>query len=108
MNVYIAAHAHHVEGVSPEESKRIIDAVYKHACSPKYVVSIEWKQNGDCICWDNCAVMHRAAGGSFEGKYVRDMRRTTVHDSSIHAWGLNEKSNDRMGYRHPADTRLRG
>lgn len=42
--------------------------------------------------------MHRATGGSFEGKYVRDMRRATVHDSSIHAWGLNEVSNERMGY----------
>jgi len=33
--------------------------------------------------------MHRATGGSFEGKFVRDMRRTTVHDDSSTAWGLN-------------------
>ena len=50
-------------------------------------------------------VMHRAVGGSFEGKYKRDMRRTTVHDPSIHAWGLNEQTNDRMG--SVADIRLR-
>lgn len=50
-NLYIASHAHHVEGVSPEDSKRIIDAVYKHACQPKYVVSIEWKNNNDLILW---------------------------------------------------------
>lgn len=108
MNLYIAAHAHHVEGVSKEKSKEIIDTVYKHACSPKYVVSIDWQNNSDLILWDNTCVMHRAAGGSFEGKFKRDMRRATVHDGSIHAWGLNEVSNDRMGYVRAMDNRLRG
>ena len=27
---------------------------------------------------DNTCVMHRATGGSYEGKFRRDMRRTTV------------------------------
>lgn len=106
MNLYIAAHAHHVEGMSPEKSKELISKVYKHACDPKYVVSIDWQKNGDLVLWDNTCVMHRAAGGSFEGKYVRDMRRATVHDGSIHAWGLNEQSNDRMG--SVMDIKLRG
>ena len=35
--------------------------------------------------------MHRACGGEFEGKYIRDMRRATVLDSSSTAWGLNSK-----------------
>jgi hypothetical protein len=47
---------------------------------------------------DNTAVMHRAAGGSFEGNYVRDLRRTTVHDASSTAWGLNEKADTRPGF----------
>lgn len=97
MNLYIALHAHHVEGVSPEKSKELIDTLYKHACQPKYVVSIDWQNNTDIILWDNTCVMHRAAGGSFAGKFKRDMRRTTVHDGSSYAWGLNEQSNDRMG-----------
>ena len=42
--------------------------------------------------------MHRAAGGSFEGKHVRDLRRTTVHDDSSNAWGLNEKADTRPGF----------
>jgi alpha-ketoglutarate-dependent 2,4-dichlorophenoxyacetate dioxygenase len=41
------------------------------------------------VIWDNTCVMHRATLGAFEGKYKRDMRRTTVHDASSHAWGLN-------------------
>ena len=42
--------------------------------------------------------MHRAAGGSFEGKHVRDLRRTTVHDASSTAWGLNEQADTRPGF----------
>lgn len=40
--------------------------------------------------WDNTCVMHRATLGAFEGKFKRDMRRTTVHDASSYAWGLNK------------------
>lgn len=42
------------------------------------------------VVWDNTCVLHRSTGGSYEGKYKRDLRRTTVHDMSSHAWGLNE------------------
>lgn len=70
-NIYIAAHVHHLEGVAPEKSKELIDALYQHACQPKYVVSIPWENASDVILWDNTCVMHRSTGGSFEGKYKR-------------------------------------
>lgn len=98
MNLYIASHVHHIEGVSAEKSAHLISTLYAHACQPKYVQSIEWKNNGDLIMWDNTCVMHRATGGSYEGKFKRDMRRATVHDSSVHCWGLNEPSSNRQGY----------
>jgi alpha-ketoglutarate-dependent 2,4-dichlorophenoxyacetate dioxygenase len=41
--------------------------------------------------------MHRATGGTYPGKYLRDMRRATVHDSSPTAWGLNEVTTERAG-----------
>jgi len=41
------------------------------------------------IIWDNTSVMHRATGGSYEGKHRRDMRRTTVKDMSRDKYGLN-------------------
>ncbi|KAK3069493.1 hypothetical protein LTR53_012131 [Teratosphaeriaceae sp. CCFEE 6253] len=97
-NLYLASHVHHIEGVPAAKSRQLIDALYKHACQPQYTVAIAWTENSDLILWDNTCVMHRAMGGAFEGKYVRDMRRATVHDGSIHAWGLNEQSNDRMGF----------
>lgn len=41
--------------------------------------------------------MHRGCGGSYQGKYVRDMRRATVHDASSTAWGLNGEVESRAG-----------
>lgn len=124
MNLYIASHVHHIEGLPAAESRALIVRLYAHACQPKYVVAIDvsdhlcpllaadcssaagpaditfgqWTDVSDLILWDNTCVMHRATGGSFEGKYVRDMRRATVHDSSPHAWGLNPPSSARMGF----------
>jgi alpha-ketoglutarate-dependent 2,4-dichlorophenoxyacetate dioxygenase len=98
MNLYVAAHAHHIEGVSPEKSKELLDTLMKHATQKKYTVSVSWENVGDLIIWDNTCVMHRATGGSFEGKYRRDLRRTTVHDNSSTAWGLNEPIDTRQGF----------
>jgi len=98
MNLYIASHIHHIEGLSPADSEALFKMLYTHATQPKYVVSIDWQNNGDLILWDNTCVMHRAMGGSYEGKYVRDMRRATVHDGSPYSWGLNEKVDTRQGY----------
>lgn len=98
MNLYIASHVHHIEGLPADESRMLIEKLYSHSCQSKYVVPIEWTQDTDLIMWDNTCVMHRASGGDFEGKYIRDMRRATVHDGSSYAWGLNERSAERMGY----------
>jgi alpha-ketoglutarate-dependent 2,4-dichlorophenoxyacetate dioxygenase len=97
MNLYIAAHAHHIEGIESDSSKELLDRLYEHAKQSKYVFEVEWKNVGDLVIWDNTCVMHRAVGGSFEGKYRRDMRRTTVHDGSSQAWGLNEHTDERQG-----------
>ena len=98
-NLYIAAHAHHIEELDPAASRALLDRLYEHATQKKYVVKVPWLKEGDVILWDNTSVMHRAAGGTYEGKYKRDMRRTTVHDGSSSAWGLNEVGVDtRQGF----------
>jgi alpha-ketoglutarate-dependent 2,4-dichlorophenoxyacetate dioxygenase len=97
MNLYIAAHVHHIEGLEPAESRALFEKLYSHAQQDKYVVEVQWKQPGDLVIWDNTAVMHRAVGGAFQSKYRRDVRRATVHDDSSQAWGLNEHSNVRQG-----------
>lgn len=118
MNLYIANHLHHLERLvddddhPPEatgggtrrlvrvpepESTELIETLLRHATQDRYLVSVDWREPGDLVVWDNTAVMHRSAGGEFMGKYRRDMRRCTVHDGSSLAWGLNEKSEKRMG-----------
>jgi len=111
MNLYIAAHAMLVEKptseppkIGPpgetlpfEESQKIINDLWQWCQQPDLVLNVDWENDGDLIVWDNTCVMHRAGSGSFRGKYVRDMRRATVHDGSSQAWGFNEKTDKRMG-----------
>lgn len=91
--LYMAAHCHHIETASgpipKEESDKWLERLMQHITQPKYVMSVEWLDEGDMVAWDNTSVMHRATGGTFAGKYARDVRRTTVHDDSSTAWGLN-------------------
>ena len=98
-NLYIAAHAHHNEDVPPEKSEELLKTLMDHVTQKKYTVSIPWENVSDLVIWDNTAVLHRAAGGEFVGKYRRDLRRTTVHDASSTAWGLNEPIDSRQGFK---------
>ncbi|RFU27383.1 hypothetical protein B7463_g8958, partial [Scytalidium lignicola] len=95
--IYVGNHMHHIEGLPEKESTELIERLLAHTSQDKYILSVEWQNPGDLVLWDNTAVMHRAHGGSYEGKYRRDMRRTTVHDDSSYAWGLNEKTEMRVG-----------
>lgn len=96
-NLYMAAHVHHIEGLGKTESQTLINGLFQHATQEKYVLLVEWENAGDLVIWDNTCTMHRSVGGPFMRKFKRDMRRATVHDSSSHAWGLNERTNIRVG-----------
>jgi len=98
MNLYIAAHMDHVVDVPAAKSIELMERLTAHVTQEKYTLSIPWNDPGDLIIWDNTCVMHRAEGGSFAGKYRRDLRRTTVHDNSSQAWGLNQPADKRPGF----------
>lgn len=105
-NLYVGAHLHHIEGLPEEESVNLRDTLNQHVTQEKYKYTFEWNRPGDMVMWDNRALLHRAAGGNFAGKYRRDLRRTTVHDDSAHAWGLNDSEGaSALGYRVTAETR---
>jgi alpha-ketoglutarate-dependent 2,4-dichlorophenoxyacetate dioxygenase len=88
--LYVGAHLHHVEGVDPEKSAALIAALNGQVVRPGNTFSVEWRDVGDMIMWDNRCVQHRqGADSGYEGRYKRDLRRTTVHDDSPTAWGLN-------------------
>jgi alpha-ketoglutarate-dependent 2,4-dichlorophenoxyacetate dioxygenase len=96
MNLYIAAHGHHIEGLPKEESDDLLKLLMEHATQEKYTFSVKWENESDLIIWDNTSVMHRS--GKFAGGHVRDMRRTTVHDGSSTAWGLNREGEKKFGF----------
>lgn len=89
--LYVGAHLHHIEGNGMDEnsSQELVEYLQRHVGQDKYVVSVEWESPGDLIIWDNRALVHRAGRWDGEGKYARDLRRTTVHDDGSEAWGLN-------------------
>ncbi|KAK1850354.1 alpha-ketoglutarate-dependent -dichlorophenoxyacetate [Colletotrichum chrysophilum] len=65
MNLYLAMHIHHIEGLGTRESKELFEKLFEHATQDKYRVMVEWKDVGDLVIWDNTATMHRAVGGEF-------------------------------------------
>ncbi|OTA98127.1 hypothetical protein M426DRAFT_326238 [Hypoxylon sp. CI-4A] len=110
MNLFIGAHLHHIEenGKEIPNSRELVQRLNTHATQKKYTTTVQWEQPGDMIIWDNRCVLHRAGGGIFEGKYRRDLRRTTVHDDSPTAWGLNSKESAWMGFNSQAKLKHAG
>ena len=103
-NLYVANHIHHLEYPGSErkrvpepEGTGLIERLLAHCSQDRYVLSVEWQEEGDLVVWDNTCVMHKAGEGTFMEKYARDMRRCTVHDGSGEAWGLNERTSIRQG-----------
>ncbi len=65
-----------VEGFSPEESRVLLDFLYRHATRPEFVYRHRWRKS-DLLIWDNRCLMHYAIA-DYEGKGARYMHRTTV------------------------------
>lgn len=108
MSLYVGNHMHHIEGMGRAESDELMRRLNDHVTQPKYVTSVSWESPGDLVIWDNRAVLHRATSGPFEGKFKRDMRRTTVHDDGAYAYGLNAEDQEMSGFNSwskPGETR---
>lgn len=90
MNLYVTSYAHHFDGQSLDESRPLINELLEHVSQDKYKLAVKYENNGDLVMWDNRAVLHRATPmGTYDGRYRRDMRRTSVKDNSSTAWGEN-------------------
>ncbi|VUC25601.1 unnamed protein product [Clonostachys rosea] len=89
-NIYVTTYAHHFDNQSCEESQPLLNELLAWVSQPKYLLSVPYENDGDLVLWDNRAVLHRATEtGTYEGKYRRDMRRTTVKDGGKYGWGEN-------------------
>ena len=75
-SVYIGSHAWYVEGMSLEESRRLLDDLLARTTRPECVFQHRWRQ-WDLVMWDNRCVLHRGRPWDAE-RYRRVMRRTTI------------------------------
>ena len=64
------------EGMTPAESRPILDFLIHHATQPRFVYRHRWLA-GDLIVWDNRSTIHLALG-DYDPAEVRQMERTTV------------------------------
>ena len=65
------------EGMTPEESRGLLEFLYAHASSPEFVYRHSWR-DGDVVMWDNRCLLHYAVHD--HGDATRLMHRVTVVD----------------------------
>jgi len=73
--VYLGSHASHIVGLPVDEGRRLLGDLLEHATQPQFVFQHRWRV-GDCVMWDNRAVLHR--GKPWDERHRRVMHRTTV------------------------------
>jgi alpha-ketoglutarate-dependent 2,4-dichlorophenoxyacetate dioxygenase len=74
--VYLGSHASFIVGLPVDEGRALLRDLLAHATQPQFVFQHRWRV-GDCVMWDNRAVMHRGRPWD-TARYRRVMHRTTV------------------------------
>jgi alpha-ketoglutarate-dependent taurine dioxygenase len=66
---------HHIEGVAPEESERLLEIMFQTLERPEFVYEHRWRV-GDVLLWDNRCTLH--ARRDFDPNARRWLRRVTI------------------------------
>ena len=74
--LYIGESARAFEGMTPAESRPLLDFLIRHATQPHFDYRHR-SQAGDLLVWDNRCTIHLALG-DYDPAEVRQMERTTV------------------------------
>lgn len=74
-SIYTGRHAHNLNGMSPEESERFLDALLDWACQPPRTYRHTWTV-GDLVVWDNRCLMHRAC--PYDARQPRHLRGSRI------------------------------
>ena len=74
-SIYTGRHAHNIPGMSPDESKVLLEKLMADACQPPRVYKHSWKV-GDLVVWDNRCLMHRAC--PFDMSQPRVLRASRI------------------------------
>lgn len=82
-SLYIGESVRAFEGMTPAESRPLIDQLIRHATQPRFTYRHRW-QPGDLLIWDNRCTIHLALG-DYDPNEIRQMERTTtLGESSGH------------------------
>ncbi|HYF18533.1 MAG TPA: TauD/TfdA family dioxygenase [Ramlibacter sp.] len=74
--LYVGEKVKCFEGLTPEESRPIIDFLVRHATQPQFVYRHQW-QPDDLLIWDNRCTSHLALG-DYDPVHRRHLERTTI------------------------------
>jgi alpha-ketoglutarate-dependent 2,4-dichlorophenoxyacetate dioxygenase len=74
--IYIGSHAWYIEGLSYEDSRRLLDDLLAHTTRAEHVYQHLWRE-WDLVMWDNRCALHRGRPWD-AARHRRVMRRTTV------------------------------
>jgi taurine dioxygenase len=66
-----------IVGVSPQESRRILDLLYEQITRPEYTVRFRWEP-GSVAFWDNRATIHLAPSDNAHLDFPRIMHRVML------------------------------
>lgn len=75
-SLYIGRWACDIEGLDPEEGRRLVAWLQAFAQQPRFIFTQQWLP-GDAVLWDNRCTQHCATGFD-DTRYVRTMYRTTL------------------------------
>jgi taurine dioxygenase len=75
-SLYISHHISRIEGLSPDESRALLDGLMAHAIQPRFVYANNW-QSGDVVMWDNRCTMHKAT------EYDASRERRVIHRTVV-------------------------
>lgn len=64
-----------IEGIDPEESRRLLDCLFDHSERPEFIYAHKWRSR-DLLIWDNRCLNH--GRGDFDPTERRLMRRLTI------------------------------
>lgn len=78
--LYLASHASHIIGWPIPEGRALLRELIDFSTQPRFVYQHRWRV-GDLVMWDNRCTLHRARPYD-DMQCRRDMRRTTVADST--------------------------
>ncbi|SMF89552.1 taurine dioxygenase [Azospirillum oryzae] len=79
-SLYIGMYSSHIEGMSEEEGRALLEELLEHATQDRFVRTHRWR-HGDLVFWDNRCLLHRATANYEMGKHRRVLMRVVVKGS---------------------------